>query len=595
MADVFISYSRKDSTLVTEFSEKLTEAGISVWIDREGIDLATNWSGEIVDAIEACKAFVVILSASSVESHNVSKEVSIASELKKSILPLDIEVVELSRDLRYHLAGLQRAPLSNFDAVLRSLARLGLEPRRKHPGNIGDVTPATSTPTAPVIRHMAVVPVTDDRKSLMILPFEDLSPTRDNEWFVDGIASELISALSGIKSLRLSNHQATKEFKTYKGKLSDYAWEMNVRYFLQGAVRKAGNQIKITMQLLDVETGDHLWQDSHKGIMDDIFEIQEQVATKVVDGFKLHLTKAEVKHLAHRGTENVEAYELYLKGMEYYERRTREHLNFALRLLDESLRLDPAFIRVYFQKAMMLTELYRIYDRREQHLVEAERLATTAQSLDPNFVEIHNALCAIYLQQQRLPEAEAAARRFIELAPDNADSHFSLGFFYSQIDEPAKAIPCFEESIRLNPDFLVAHWNLVLVCDRAHDISRKIKAALQAVPSKERRIRLFPDDEYARVEYANLLYYAGDEATAREFLHRQDKIMDGVSLYNLGCLASKLREFELAVDLLGRSLTAGMAFIEALRSDPDLDPLRGREDFEKLLAATNALQNSSAN
>jgi len=587
MADVFISYSRKDSDLATQFSEKLTASGISVWIDREGIDLATNWSGEIVDAIEACKAFVVILSAASVESHNVSKEVSIASELKKRILPLDLEMVELSRDLRYHLAGVQRAPLSNFDAVLRSLARLGLEAHRSHPGDTGGIQQSTPAPT---VAPRVAAARADDRKSLMILPFEDLSPTRDNDWFVDGIASELVSALAGIKSLRLSNHQATKEFKTYKGKLSDYAWEMNVRYFLQGAVRKAGNQIKITMQLLDVETGDHLWQDSHKGVMDDIFEIQEQVAIKVVEGFKLHLTKDEAKHLAKRGTENVEAYELFLKGMEYYERRTREHLDFALRLLDDALRLDPGYIRVYFQKAMMLTELYRIYDRRTRHLEEAEQLSMAAQALDPNYVEINNALCAIYLQQHRLSEAEAAARRFIELAPDNADSHFSLGFFYSQTGEPAKAIPCFEESIRLDPDFLVAHWNLVLVCDRAHDIPRKIKAALRALPSKERRIRLFPDDEYARVEYPNLLFYAGDEATAREFLRGQDKITDGVSLYNLGCLASKLREFELAVNLLRRSLSAGMAVVEALRSDPDLDLLRGREDFEELLASTNSFQ-----
>jgi tetratricopeptide (TPR) repeat protein len=270
--------------------------------------------------------------------------------------------------------------------------------------------------------------------------------------------------------------------------------------------------------------------------------------------------------------------------MEYYERRTREHLHSAIRLLDESLQLDPAFVRAYFQKAMMLSELYRIYDRNSSHLEEAERLAMKVKAMDPHFVAIHNALRAVYLQQHRLPEAEAAARTFIELAPDNADSHFSLGFFYSQINEPAKAIPYFEESIRLNPDFLVAHWNLVLVCDRAHDIPRKIKAALRALPSKERRIRLFPDDEYARVEYPNLLFYAGDEAKAREFLSRQHGITDGVSLYNLGCLASKLREYELAVDLLRRSLTAGMAVIESLRTDPDLDPLRGREDFEQLLS-----------
>src|SRR5439155_26761846 len=113
--------------------------------------------------------------------------------------------------------------------------------------------------------------------------------------------------------------QTTKEYKSYNSKLVDYAWEMNVRYFLQGSVRKMGENLKITMQLVDIETGDHLWQDSIKGMMNDIFEIQEEVATKVVAGFKLHLTSEEAEKLAVRDTTNVEAYGLLHEGWWYFE------------------------------------------------------------------------------------------------------------------------------------------------------------------------------------------------------------------------------------------------------------------------------------
>ena len=175
MADIFISYSSKDREQALQLIELLASAGLSVWIDQSGIDVATSWSKEIVLAIDECKAFLVLLSPNSITSKNVIKEVSLAAEQNKKILPLDLEPVTLPEDLRYHLAGIQRAPMTNIDAIIRAIGKLGLE--------------ATKPP------EMKLVKETDSRKSLMILPFEDLSPTADNEWFTNGIVSELIQSL----------------------------------------------------------------------------------------------------------------------------------------------------------------------------------------------------------------------------------------------------------------------------------------------------------------------------------------------------------------------------------------------------------------
>ena len=334
MADIFISYSSKDKEKADQLTELLASAGLSVWIDQSGIEVATSWSKEIVQAIDGCKAFVVLLSPNSIASKNVIKELSLAAERNKKILPLDLEPVALPDDLAYHLAGIQRAPMTNIDAIIRALGKLGLEAKQ-----------------APVLK---IVKETDARKSLMILPFEDLSPTGDNGWFADGIANELISALSNIKSLRVADQQATKDYKRYQGTLPKYAAEMSIRYYIQGDVRKFGDQIKITSSLLDIETGDHLWQDSMKGTMQDIFDIQEKVAEKVVEGLKVHLASDEKKKLAERGTENAEAYELSMKALEYVNRQTKEGFQLAVQLITEAIKLDPGYARGYYVKAEAL-------------------------------------------------------------------------------------------------------------------------------------------------------------------------------------------------------------------------------------------------
>src|SRR5258708_4000767 len=127
MADIFISYSSHDREKAEQLTELLASAGLSVWIDQSNLEVSASWSKEIVQAINDCKAFVVLLSPASLESHNVIKEVSLASEKRKKILPLDLEPVALTEDFEYQLAGIHRAPMTNIDSIIRALGKLGLE------------------------------------------------------------------------------------------------------------------------------------------------------------------------------------------------------------------------------------------------------------------------------------------------------------------------------------------------------------------------------------------------------------------------------------------------------------------------------------
>ncbi len=563
MSDIFISYSSKDREHAEQLTELLVSAGLSVWIDRSGIEVSTSWSKEIVQAINECKAFVVLLSPNSLASHNVIKEVSLASEKRKKILPLDLEPVPLTEDFEYPLAGIQRAPMTNIDAVIRVLGTLGLT--------------ATQAPVLKLVKEI------DARKSLMILPFEDLSPTADNAWFADGIVSELINALSNVKALRTMDAQTTKEFKGFRGHLITYAREMNIRYFVQGDVRKFGDQIKISSRLLDIETGDHLWQDSMKGTMNDIFDIQEQVAEKVVEGLKVHLASDEKKKLTERGTENTDAYELYLKASEYFFRQTKDGFRLSVQLFTEAIHLDPGYARAYQFKALALVSLYRSYDRDPALLDEAETLSKEGLRLKPDLFAIYNPLSQIYLHRGMLAEAEESARAFIRKDPENYFSHFTLGFFYGNTGQFAEAIAPFEESVRLKPDYLVSLWNLVSSCDAVDERGKCAHWAEVALPQFERYLKLHPDDQHKVVQHAVLLYLSGRTEASHAAAMKLTNLKDGVSLFNTACLFGKLNDTAEALATFRKAIEAGFKNTRMLKEFLDGEQyvaLAGTPEYE---------------
>lgn len=541
MSDLFISYSRKDSGQALDLVERLRASGIDVWIDQHGIEAAASWSKEIVKAIDECTALVVLISESSMLSENVTKEVSIACEAKKKVLPVAIEDIRLNDDLRYHLAGIQRVAYTQFDAIVAALKGFGID-AKSAPG------PAPST-----------------RKNLMVLPFADLSPTQDNEWFTDGVASELIVSLSQVKALRVVDWNTSRLFKDRKVKTLDLARELGARYFIEGAVRKFGDQIKITVSLLDVESGDHLWHDALKGEFKDIFDIQELVAEKVVAGLELHLGSDERRKLSERGTENAEAYELYMKAIEYFERQTRAGLEHSIQLLTEAMTLDPGYAQAYRSKAHALTGLYRGYDRSPALLDEAEALCREALRLKPEMLEVYQPLSLIHMYRGNLAEAEHAAREYVRLDPDNPNGHEILGFFFMESGDAARAIAPFEEANRLKPESISILWNLAINCDNAGEEAKARRYALAALPLVERHLKFKPDDEAMRVQHCVLLLVGGRSADAHAAAMTLTNLRDGNPLFNAANLLSRLGEPQEALRTFRKAIEAGFSSIAHLK------------------------------
>jgi adenylate cyclase len=561
MADIFISYSSKDREKAEQFTELLSSAGLSVWIDQAGLEVSNSWSKEIVAAINDCKAFVVLLSPNSLESHNVIKEVSLASEKRKKILPLELEPITLTDDFEYQLAGIHRTSMTNIDSIIRALGKLGLE--------------ATQAPT------MKLVKETDSRKSLMILPFEDLSPTHDNQWFADGLVGELIGSLSVIKKLKLVDAQTTKEFKKYSGPLTIYAREMSVRYFIQGSVRKMGDNIKIMTQLLDIETGDYLWQDSLKGTMEDIFDIQESVAKKVVEGLKIHLTHDEQSKLEQRGTKNEDAWECFNRAIELTYTQTEAARQETLSLLETAVQLDPTFYRAWVQIAHRLILHYESVKRDEGLLEQAE----LALSHIPGDLEDAHSTKALYAMARGDIEGAEKIYRNITLArPDDPSAFGQYAYMLFRKGEYSAARMNFEKAIALGEDSHVSYWNVLVNAAYAHEeVSEEF--ILKAIRIHEQWNRLHPGDTSNLARLAYLLVFSKRQEEGRELLAKIESSSEfnAFALHVAGRARARLREFEQSLINLRKAFLHGYGSKEMLTTNPDLILLRGNPGYEALI------------
>lgn len=321
-ADVFISYSRDDQDRVLDLAAKLRGAGVSLWIDQGGIDGATLWGEEIVKALENAKVLLLVVTESAVRSHNVAKEVVLASERKGHILPVHLEPTQIPSSLRYPLAGIQHIEYfqgdesENLQTILRSLERVGVTVNPPRPAD----EPRAAIQSGPVA-HGADSSI--EAGALAVLPFDTISPDSETDYFSDGLTEELIARLSLVSEIELISRWASMQFKGAKQDIKAIARELGARYIVGGSVRRFRDSVRITVQLVDAETNRQIWGDTYKGKLDDIFDIQEQVAKQIVEALKLKLSFSEKLSLTKRQTVNAQAYDLYLCGQDFLYRLSR--------------------------------------------------------------------------------------------------------------------------------------------------------------------------------------------------------------------------------------------------------------------------------
>ncbi len=555
MADIFISYSSHDRLQALTLAEKLRASGYDTWIDEHHIRGASRWGKEIVQAINASKLVAVLVSSSSLASENVVKELNLAAEKHKHLLPVMLENAELTEEFSYHFAGLQRVEIENTDLILKALEQLNI----KSASISGtDFSPSGRT---------EVRSTTSKDIRLAILPFDDLSKEHDNEWFADGMLDELITTLGALEHMKVPSRTDVMYYKKHHPKAQEIASDLNVRYLVGGSVRKSGEKIRITASMTDAFTNQQIWTNHYDGNFDDIFELQESISKQITEALKLKLSPEEKKIIAQQPTENAEAYELWLRGIHYNRLISRSGYESALQLFAKAIELDPNFSEVYLAIANTCIAYYREWSRAPKWLIKAEESLNKAEQKIMTTARTLWIRGEIAWQKGDFVSAEILLKEAILLEPSYSVLYNALGNVYLKSGRYIDAVEAFSTALDFEND-KANFYNLMIALSSSGNKNRLSEVANNAIPFLQKYVDRNPDEAFWKVTYAFTLLWSNHpiEALQEAEALLSQKDLDGVTLYNLGALFDELGQPDRNVQLFRDSIKMGYRDIDAFKN-----------------------------
>ncbi|MGH7746160.1 MAG: TPR end-of-group domain-containing protein, partial [Candidatus Dormibacteria bacterium] len=425
-----------------------------------------------------------------------------------------------------------------------------------------------------------------ERGALAVLPFDNISPDQETDYFSNGLTEELIARLSILSEIELVSRWASMQLKERKHDIRAIGSELGARYIVGGSVRRFQDSVRITVQLVDVGTNRQIWGNTYKGKLDDIFDIQEQVAQQIVEALKLKLSFSEKLSLTKRNTVNAQAYDLYLRGQDYLYRLTKRSVERAIQLFEKAIELDPRYAAAYAGCSSAYGQMYWLFARDEKYRDRAHELSFKALMYDNNLAEAYTAMGLSYFIGGKFEEASASSRKAIELDPDDSIAHWTLGRIHFSSGEFEQAYALYRRVIELKPGFLSAYADLQMTCER---LGRQDEAELTRSQLLERlpnHLLQNPDDARARMIHAIKLAEVNkkDEALREGSQALELSPGDPVMLYNCACLYARLAEPARAIETLRQAIAAGYATFSWIKQDPDINSLRDNPEFQALLA-----------
>ena len=322
--------------------------------------------------------------------------------------------------------------------------------------------------------------------SVAVLPFANMSSDAENEYFSDGMTEEILMLLTRIEGLKVISRTSVMQYKGTVKPIRQIGEELGVTAILEGSVRHAGRRVRITAQLIDAATDEHLWADRYDRDLEDIFAIQSDVAERIAESLRLQLTSRERARLVQRPTESVEAYELYLKGQHFLNRRTGESLKQAIELFEGAVKADPRFAEASAGLAAALCALPGYAEIPQSDVTDKARFAAEmALSIDPSLADAHVSLGKIAQWEWKWDEAERQYHRGLELSPGSATGYLFYGSFLSIRGRLDEGISTLERALELDPLSLLVHTWLgiaLMAVGRADDALEIYRKALELDP-----------------------------------------------------------------------------------------------------------------
>ena len=402
-----------------------------------------------------------------------------------------------------HLVALLKSELNvEPDAVTASLAA---ELRRPHG------TPPAPDPSPPAVSQALALP---DRPSIAVLPFTNMSGDPEQEYFADGVVEDILTALSRVRWLLVIARQSSFSYKRQAVDLKRIGHELGVRYIVEGSVRKSANRVRITVQLIDAETGAHIWADRYDRDLSDIFALQDEITERIVSAIEPTVRAVEIKRALAKPTCSLTAYDFYLRALPYYYSQTREAVLRAETLLQEAIDLDPGYAEALGTLAdcIAIRTSTGWHESRRRGTDEACEAARRALAAGPdNSTCVASAAFAYGILGQRFDEALELAERAIQVHPNSTFVRNRAGAVYSVSGESDKAIAQFEAAQRMNPVDNKTATVTFTVATTAHFFARRFE---ESVRWGRRTMAITPDANIARWIAAAALGHLGrlDEA-----------------------------------------------------------------------------------
>ena len=419
--------------------------------------------------------------------------------------------------------------------------------------------------------------------SIAVLSFDDMSPEKDQEYLCDGIAEEILNRLAQIENLHVASRTSSFRFKGQPDDVGKIGRQLKVATVLEGSVRKSGDQLRITTQLISVDDGFHLWSRSYDRRLEHIFEIQDDIATRVAEALEVTLQVGPTAECC--TTDNVRAYDYYLRGMHYFHRWGLRNVHFSIEMFKKAVDVDPEYARAWAALADSYAMICMYWDASDEHLAGANSASKKALELLPTLAESHVSRGLYHSVRHNNREAIAEFETALRLDPDLFEANYFYGRVHFQRGELEQAAALFEHAERIRPDDFQAPTLLRQIYRTLGREDDARAAAQRALKRAEQYLELNPDDTRALNLGCASLVESGDKKRAMEWAERSLAI-DGDNpdtLYNLACSYALMGETDRALDCLERGNLRGVSIAQWAENDSDLVSLHDEPRFRVLM------------
>ena len=570
MADIFVSYSRSDRGRVAPLVAALEAHGWSVWWDPE-ITPGDEFDALIGAELEAARAVIVVWTPLSVESRWVKGEARDAAD-RGMLVPVRFDSARLPIDVRaIHTTELDGWANSRDSAPFKSLCT-ALEAKLK-------LSAGKAAGQAQKDKNQPV--------AICVLPFANMSGDPEQEYFSDGITEDIITDLGKVSALSIVSRNTAFSFKSATADVAQIARQTKAAYVLVGSVRKSGARVRITAQLIGVANDSQVWGERYDRDLNDIFALQDEISKAIVAALKLTLLPEEKQALGERGTNNPEAYKLYLMARQFWLQDNERHNEIVVRICNRVIEIDPHYAQAWATMALAQWNMFWLGSSAD----DGERAAAMALRLDPNLPDSHSAMGAAHRSKGEFKEGLAACEVALRLDPKSYVGNRIAGLCCVGLRRYDDAIRHFELAAAIMETEFTASVQMANCYKAKGDMERTRSSARMAQDRIEKTVVAEPGHSRAIGVGVCMLAMLNEKERAREWAVRARLVdPENVNLhYNLACAMCSLGDVHLALETLeGMAPRLSSGMLSWMEADPDLDPIRGDARFKSLVEKVKA-------